>query len=254
MKFTKDPLLISHRGNNISNVKENTLDAFKEAVKESNYAIELDVMISKDNKILISHNTVDNKTGELYNYYTIQQLKEKKIDLEFEEVIKTLPHNTNYLIDIKESRPDSKIVLVLLTLCLKYNIVSNCIFASFNEYILRDLYEYELEFDIYLKKGYITANIEINFIYEKILLWNISHIIFEKNLISSDMIKYLKDNFDIQIFIYTCNDIGYYYYAKGLHIDGIITDKSHIFKDIDSKKNNNLFHKFIGLFDDICIK
>ena len=53
--FSEKPTVFAHRGY-IYNHPENTLSSFIEAVKKGAKALEIDVVKTKDNKIICSHN------------------------------------------------------------------------------------------------------------------------------------------------------------------------------------------------------
>jgi glycerophosphoryl diester phosphodiesterase len=216
--------IISHRGNNSKNYKENTLRAFQQSIKDGIYLIELDVLITLDGKVIIKHDTINEETGELH-YNSVY-----KNELQLDTVFKILPSTVNYIIDLKEVRPESNLIKNVLLICNKYNVLHRCLFGSFNEFLLEDLYSYERENNIKLKKAYISGNSDINYFNEVITSWDLSHLILYVNQISKELVDFLKNRYDINIYLYTCNSIGSYKYALKIGVDGIISDNPLKFK------------------------
>ncbi len=210
--------IFSHRGNNSKKYKENTLKAYQQTILDGVHFIELDVIITLDDKIVINHDTINEETGELYcdsNY---------KSELELETVFKNLPDTVNYILDLKEVRSKSNLIKNLIILCNKYNLLKRCLFASFNEFLLEDLCKYERENNIRLKKAYISGNTNIDFFIDIITSWDLSHLILYVNQISKELVEILKNRYSIDIYLYTCNSIGSYKYALNIGVDGIISD------------------------------
>lgn len=55
-KLAEKPIVIAHRGSSDS-APENTMAAFKKAVEERAHAIELDVRLTRDNKVIVIHDS-----------------------------------------------------------------------------------------------------------------------------------------------------------------------------------------------------
>ena len=105
-----ESVYIAHRGlfNNID-IPENTISSFKKAV-QNNYGIELDVQITKDNKLVVFHdetlNRMCNKQGIIndYDYDTLKTFKllnTNEIIPLFSDVLKVLKKDTPLIIEIK---------------------------------------------------------------------------------------------------------------------------------------------------------
>jgi glycerophosphoryl diester phosphodiesterase len=64
------PLIVAHRGSS-ANAPENTLDAFRQALKDQADAIELDVQLSRDGRVLVFHDVrlsrTTNGRGKLHD-------------------------------------------------------------------------------------------------------------------------------------------------------------------------------------------
>ena len=107
--------LISHRGNNNHDYKENT----KEALITSYNApyidgIELDIRLTKDNVIVLSHDNITN--GKIINKTKYKKIKH--LD-KLEDILKQLSDKKKIIIDIKEE--NKKIIDTLYDTIKNYN-------------------------------------------------------------------------------------------------------------------------------------
>ena len=115
---------IAHRGLDKHKYKENSLDAFKYCFN-CNYidGIELDIRLTKDKKIVISHDEFD-------GIYRISDTKYKKLKVDLLESVLKIANNKIILIDIK----DSNVIEPLYILLSKYKL--NYYISSFNYEII----------------------------------------------------------------------------------------------------------------------
>lgn len=218
-------IVYSHRGN-CSLKSENTLNSFKQCINENITNIELDVQITLDRKVVVSHDVLKHNTS-IYQLncdseYSTNQLLLKKVFL-------MLPKQTNYIIDLKDVRSQSQLVPEVLKICAEYNNFDKVIFSSFNEFHLQELVEYEKTNRIDLKKSYTTCNLDIDYNAEKITRYNLNYILLNINQVSLEMINKIKRNSSIKVFVYTCNSNEDYNYSLNIGADGIISDNPEKF-------------------------
>jgi len=120
----------AHRGLHNKVYPENTLGAFKNAVKNE-FDIELDVRLSKDKQIIVFHDGnlirlcgVDANVDELdfdeLSKYQISKTNER-IPL-LHEVLETLPEETTYLIELKPVSNPKEFVTIFINLMKNYDI------------------------------------------------------------------------------------------------------------------------------------
>ncbi len=126
--------LIAHRGLNDHNYKENTINAFLDCLdKDYISGIEIDVRMTKDNKIVIYHNF-------LYGLTSVKSLKYQQlhgVDL-LEDLLKRIKSNKIILLDIKSEDNNYKLLIKkLLTLTKRYSL--NYYLCSFNYRLIKDL-------------------------------------------------------------------------------------------------------------------
>jgi glycerophosphoryl diester phosphodiesterase len=140
------PIIFGHRGAN-RYAPENTLSAFKIAYEQGAPAIELDVMLSSDEKLMVIHDSTVNRTtngkGKV-NELSLDALKKldagsKYSDKYKEERIPTLEEvfdltSGKYLVNIELKNyhaPGDDLVERVVDLILKRKMIDSVIFSSF---------------------------------------------------------------------------------------------------------------------------
>lgn len=119
-------MFIAHRGKVTSNVNENTISAFQNAIYDNNYqGFELDIRTTKDKKFVVVHDFFSD--GNLISKTNYQDLN-KDIPL-LEDVLK-LPTDKIILIEIKEKNID---ILKLNSLLEKFKTQNLYVMSFFNE-------------------------------------------------------------------------------------------------------------------------
>lgn len=131
----------AHRGVSAL-MPENTLPAFAAAHSLGADEIEFDVRLTKDNKLIVSHDDtlerISNGKGKLNNY-TLNELQKLNIGVErcwnavfctAEEVFELLANKIVFNIHIKEYGANGFLISELARLIDKYNASENCYFAA----------------------------------------------------------------------------------------------------------------------------
>lgn len=207
--------LIAHRGLTSKDIKENTLEAFRNAINNGYEGIELDIRKTKDNKIVVIHDKYINRTSngsgninkllykELLKYNFGSKKKYSKIPL-LKDIVKNI-NNTNIFIELKE-----KINRDELDSILKKNNTNKYYIMSFNKEYIDNLLgiEYNLGLINYVFNSVIDYN-KYNFIlvledlfnkdiYDyftkmnlEVIVYNIRNNISLKNKELFDNIKYI---------------------------------------------------------------
>lgn len=151
------PIIYAHRGDSV-HAPENTLAAFKSAIKCGASAVEFDVKLSADDQVIIIHDQTVNRTtngsGNIRNlslseikkidaggYFSEQFRGEKIPTLEeaFQEVGEQLFMNielTNYV------TPGDNLVEKVAGLIRKYNMEKRVVFSSFYPINLKKAFSY----------------------------------------------------------------------------------------------------------------
>ncbi len=135
MKFSK-PLVIGHRGA-MAYKPENTLSSFKKAIELGVDMVELDARVSKDNEIIVIHDSSVDRTTDGKGYIRNMSLKHiKKLRINKKEQIPTLQEVIDIVkgkckinIHIKEHKATDKVLEII-----KNNEFHNdVLISSFNE-------------------------------------------------------------------------------------------------------------------------
>ncbi len=141
---------IAHRGVVKNNIKENTLEAFEEAINNSNYeGFELDVRVSKDKEFVIHHNSFIN--GKLLKTLDYKELKELGV-VRLKDVLK-LKTNKKIFIEIKDFDIDLKELARLLN---KTRL--NIYLMSFDNNIIKKVSTYKRKFKVGILNYYLNSD------------------------------------------------------------------------------------------------
>lgn len=137
----KGTLVFAHRGLN-KREKENTLISFQAAILAGVDGIELDVHLTKDEKLVIIHdsNTL-RTTGTDLNIKDHTLIEIQKADFQIptlESVFSAFGNKILYDIEIKEdSFPDKRLAKLLCKTIKEYKLEKNVIVSSFNPLSIR---------------------------------------------------------------------------------------------------------------------
>ena len=124
---------IIHRGITSKNIKENSYLAIKKAIKDKeSIGVEFDIRLTKDKKIVLSHNSLINlNVIEETNYSELI----KNNYLTTLDKILDIDTNKIFLIDIKTNNNYKVFGDILMNTLNKYN--KNIYVASFNKNIIK---------------------------------------------------------------------------------------------------------------------
>jgi glycerophosphoryl diester phosphodiesterase len=224
--------IIAHRGvHNNKEIPENSLLSFKEALNY-NYPIELDVQLTKDNILVVFHDSnlkrMCNKNINIkdINYSDLENINllntSEKIPT-LKEVLNLINNKVLLDIEVKNTKKITKTCTILLNELSNYN---NYILKSFNPYIVRYLKKKDKNHNI----GLLIENHYKNKLYNKLLISNTSvkfskcdFIAINKKLLKNKKIinlipKYptliwtIKSNNEIDYnsnYTYICNNLPY---------------------------------------------
>ena len=139
IKLFSSKIIISHRGiHDNQKIFENTLEAIKLA-QEKNYIIEIDIHLTKDNKIIVFHDyntkriTNQDMIIEKSNYQDLNNQNIIHIPT-LEEVLEQVKGTVPLLIEIKQPNKVGKLEQELLKLLTNYK--GEYAIQSFNPYVL----------------------------------------------------------------------------------------------------------------------
>jgi len=223
---------IAHRGHS-QFFEDNTKQAFIDAVDNKFDMIELDIILTKDNKIAVYHDIIINdKLVENLSFEELKKINKNIILLEtFFQIINT--ETIKIYLDIKGSNRISP----YLHNFLKNVNLKNIYLASFNTFILDNMQKLNKNYKI----GLITDNLFehkiLNYYIDK---YNLKFISFYWTMLNNHTIQFLHKK-KISVFTYTCENNNILQYMNKFNIDGIVTNYK-INKNI-LNKNNDKFKK-----------
>lgn len=187
--------LIAHRGLTSKDIKENTLEAFKNAINNGYEGIELDIRKTKDNKIVVIHDKYINRTSngngninkitykKLLKYNFGSKKMYSKIPL-LKDIVKNI-NNTNIFIELKE-----KINKDELDSILKKNNTNKYYLMSFNKEYIDNLLGIEYNLGL------------INYVFNSIIDYNkYNFILVLEDLFNKDIYNYFKEK-NIEVILY----------------------------------------------------
>lgn len=200
----------AHRGVHTS-FPENSLPAFNEAIK-NNLAIEIDVHLSKDKKLVVFHDDfLFRMTGvkDYVRFKTLEELKELKLQNTehtiptLKETLKFIDGRVGILLEIKTEANTKKICKEVIEELRTYK--GNVFIQSFNPFVLRYFYKHApnylrgqlSSFFIGQKLGFIKK-----FVIKKLMLKNFSHADFIAYNIENMPNKYI-NKANLPILAYT---------------------------------------------------
>ena len=171
---------IAHRGYS-EKFGDNTIEAFKQAIKENFDIIELDIQLAKDNEIVIYHDI--EKNNNYINEYTSKELEKYNI-LSLKQFLNRINiDEINFFFDIKGN---FKIIYPLIDIIkrdFKYDQIKNIYISGFDRTYIDILNSYNLP----LKIGFTTSN---NFTIDeiKILTKSIHFVCFDWNVLNNQIL------------------------------------------------------------------
>ena len=223
---------------------ENTIISFKKAIELGVHAIELDILLTNDNKIIVFHDLdlnriagINKKVCDLnYNELSKIDVSNKwnkhfgfqKIPLLEDVILIAKSHNIILNIEIKSTRIiPTKIVNKVAEIIQKHQIENQCIISSFNPLILRKMK------NIYpnIFTSLIWSKDEVYFIqkFYKLLYWIAKPDGFhpDNNFINKNLLSWAKLK-NLLIYVFTVNSKDELIKLKSWGVNGIITDDPKI--------------------------
>ena len=231
----------AHRGS-LTEAPENTVPAFQKAIESGAKAIELDVQLSKDDKLVVCHDhtfTRFNKNikGRL-NTFTIEEIKQIDVGSAFssdyknvslptlEEVLAICPRNIKLNIEIKNIPIIHEGIENILINCLReHDLLDDVIISSFDHVALKNIQD-------------IAPEVELGmlFYYRILKAWD-----YAKNSGLHIHSIHPNDVYTDRAFVETCKECGYKVYPYTVNsveryeelldfgVDGVFSNNPEIF-------------------------
>ncbi|MFC1593463.1 glycerophosphodiester phosphodiesterase [Candidatus Neomarinimicrobiota bacterium] len=232
--YREKPIFFGHRGDS-KNFPENTIASYSSAIKNGLNAIELDVMLTKDNRLVCSHNfDLERETNgagfideidykDLVKVKTGRQFpinKQTTLPL-LMDVVTSLPKTVLINIEIKtKSIFDLKAAIKVAKKIKSGEISQRVIVSSFNPLVSRIV-------------KLISQSIPTGFIYEYaqhfmgVFIARPDCLFPETELITDKLIKFCRKR-DMRINAWTVNNVNSRDWLISKNIDGIITDNPRL--------------------------
>lgn len=208
---------IAHRGYS-DLYKDNTKKAFMSSVENCFDMIELDIQLTKDQKIIIYHDTfLKDKLIKKLDYKDILEIDSDILTLEdFFETINV--SKIRIYLDIKGN--DLYIASILNNLIHDKPYLCNIFIASFNLIIIHKLFQLNPK----LQLGFITESLYPEDIFSKIIKdSNLKFISFHWTMLEESVIDFLHEN-NIMVFTYTSKNKDILSFMEEFDTDGIVTN------------------------------
>jgi len=242
----KRPLIIAHRGYR-AKYPENTLASFKAALAAGAGMLELDVMLTKDRKVVVIHDATLERTTDGHgqvNSYTLKELKELDAGSWFhprfagehlpalEEVLGLVHGRTFLNIEIKSNayeahHPPDAIEKQVVELVRRKNALTSVLISSFEWKILENVASMEDAPAIALISKYPAEGDNVKrCIRLKAFSWhpNCSELKY-------DQVRIMREE-GIRVFPYNVDSPGEYQRMIQMDVDGIITSDPPLLSDL----------------------
>jgi glycerophosphoryl diester phosphodiesterase len=242
----KRPLIIAHRGYR-AKYPENTLAAFSAAIDIGVKMIELDVMLTRDRKMVVIHDATLERTTDGHgqvNSYTLQELKELDAGSWFhprfagerlpalEQVLDLVSDRTLLNIEIKSNayeahHPPDAIETQVVELVRRKNALTSVLISSFEWKILENVASMEDAPAIALISKYPAEGDNVKLcIRLKAFSWHPNC-----RELQYDQVKIMREQ-GIRVFPYNVDSPGEYQRMIQMDVDGIITSDPRLLSDL----------------------
>lgn len=208
---------IAHRGYSEMH-KDNSLEAFKAAVEHGFHMIELDIVLTKDNRVIVYHDTfIGNDLIRNLNYKDISSIDPDILTLE--DFFFSIDYEKiGIYLDIKGN--DEYICIYLHKILQKLRSTENIILGSFNTLVLHRLYDYGFDY----KLGLITENILSPTVLQRYIeMYNLRFVSFHWTALNHIVVRFLNLK-NIMVFTYTCKNDSIKAFMEEYVPDGIVTN------------------------------
>lgn len=220
-------LHIAHRGFIKEDCKENSLLAFNNAIEERFDMIEMDIQLTKDDMIIIYHDTHLN--GKAIRHQLWEDIQSIHTDImlldSFFFFYGDLVNNGEIKLYL-DMKGDELLVYHLIEFIQSYSISTEHIyFASFNLLHLTMLRDLTVNYPKPLNLGHITCSKYPVSFYKEIFPY-ISFFAIDLNIIDNETIRLIKsiDNGNKKVFVFTCHNKEEEVFISNFNVDGIVTN------------------------------
>ncbi len=238
---SKDFIIIAHRGESYD-APENTMASVNLAWERNDDAVEIDIRLSKDNKIIVIHDkntfrtSAENFNVKEKNYSFLKKLdvgKHKKNRYAGEEIpllkniIENMPEGKLLFVEIKSGENTAGI---LKSFCEKKDVNPVYVkFISFNRQLLDQLKKLLPHFEMYwiVDDKIPVFKKNLNTIIKYCKSSNLNGVDFDEKMISSKSVIDKIHEAGLKIYCWTVNNPERARQLMNWNIDGITSDRAH---------------------------
>lgn len=228
-------LVVGHAGAS-SIAPKNTLKAFQKAIDLEADSIEFDLQITKDDKLVLSHDlNILSASGYNGRISEMTLIELKKLDFgegekipTLTELIKIAKNKIGLIFDVKPSGISQKLVQIIML----ENVANQSIISSFS---LKELIEIrkknkDLKIGLILSEK-MTSSILITKRIKKAIKYNFNSIHLHFSVIEPQIVKFCHDN-NLKVLAWTVNNVKDMELLIQMGIDGIITDDIQLLQKV----------------------
>ena len=208
---------------------ENTIESFNEAIRLKYSGLELDVVATKDNILIVHHDLqISGNQDTMIDRLSYKEINRIQPSIpKLEDVLSVLGHQTNINIEIKYQGLKSLwIAEEVIRLLKAFNLIDNIIISSFSAQVIR---KSKILDDRFMTAWIWGPQNLYFFSHRKSVLNyfrpNAIHIKYQ--CISSSIIKKIH-NYNMKVLAYTVNDEKTLKHLMAMGIDGVFTDSPQI--------------------------
>ena len=203
--------IIAHRGSSMD-FPDNTIESFQQAISDGVKILETDVCICKDGTLVLSHDNVDRKTGQLISDAN------PGVILTLDTFLETFSNfDVEFIFDVKEFSSNTTIIKLLMETLNRYGVCGNSTIASFNDFHIEYMRDYRLPG---IKIALISERIEKDFFKKTVSKTDIDFLVVPVMHTTRELIT----NCPVPVLAYTCNTSGFFDYCLKIGVHGVFTD------------------------------
>lgn len=234
-KQITSPQIIGHRGAR-GEAPENTLASFKHAIKQGTQHFELDVRLSKDEKLVVIHDTTTKRTtgkAGIVEKLTLAQLEtydartntapwqQATPITSLETIVKACKGKVlSWQFEVKSTRPTILKIIAekLAVLITKYQLEDKAVVTSLDKRMVAIMHKNQP----HIKRGFV-CEFERKQPLETALKYECSHLCLNWKLVSAKLIKAAQKR-QLHVSCWTVNDLKIANNLATLGVDSLITD------------------------------
>ncbi len=223
-------IVFAHRGASAYET-ENSVASIKKALQLGTSAIEIDVQMTKDRKLVLHHDFKLKNSKTYIRNITFDELIKNSgtgdtLD-SLENVISLIPDSVILNIEIKsQARHRQNLELDLLKILEKYHRLENTIISSFDHHCIKKIYKLNKQVKLGLLFYRVPLKIKTYIKNTGITPYCIN---FSVRKVNKDVVESVH-NCGSKIFVYTVNNVVLARKLQNMGVDGIFSDYPDILK------------------------